>query len=168
MKLILMGAGEDRPGQTKALADAIMAAGGNWLESHFARLGSKYIGSVLVEIPDEKLPALKEAAGKMAAVDFTVTIVGSADEAVPAGRSVSLEVVGADRPGIIQEVSTALASRNFNIEELESRTEAGAMFGETLFRAKARVLVPEGESIQVVREALELISGEIMVDIEEG
>lgn len=168
MKLILMGAGEDRPGQTKALADAIMAAGGNWLESHFARLGSKYIGSVLVEIPDDRLEALKEAAGKMAAVDFTVTIVGSADDSEPVGRPMTVEVVGADRPGIIQEVSAALASRHVNIEELESRTEAGAMFGETLFRAKARVLVPEGESIQLVREALEQISGEIMVDIDEG
>jgi len=53
--VILTAVGEDRPGLTQSLADAIHQAGGNWLESHFARLGGQYVGSVLVELPGERL-----------------------------------------------------------------------------------------------------------------
>ena len=36
---VLSVVGSDRPGLTKALATAVLSAGGNWLESHLSRLG---------------------------------------------------------------------------------------------------------------------------------
>ena len=47
-RVILSAAGCDRPGLTRSLAEAVLAAGGNWLESHLSRLGGRYVGSVLV------------------------------------------------------------------------------------------------------------------------
>ena len=47
---VLSVVGSDRPGLTKALASAVLSAGGNWLESHLSRLGGLYVGSVLVEL----------------------------------------------------------------------------------------------------------------------
>lgn len=38
--LILSVIGSDRPGLTQALADAVLSAGGNWLESHLSRLAA--------------------------------------------------------------------------------------------------------------------------------
>ena len=49
--LVLSVVGSDRPGLTKALAAAVLSAGGNWLESHLSRLGGLYVGSVLVDLP---------------------------------------------------------------------------------------------------------------------
>ena len=49
--LVLSVVGSDRPGLTRALAAAVLSAGGNWLESHLSRLGGLYVGSVLVELP---------------------------------------------------------------------------------------------------------------------
>lgn len=164
VSVILMVVGDDRPGLTRALADAVMAAGGNWLESHLARLGDKYVGSVLVQLPGERLGDLKSAASKIGAVGFDVRILPASDEARPAGQPLSFELVGRDRPGIVQEVTTALAGVSANIEELETSTEDGAMEGGTLFRARARVTAPEGADLEIVRQALEGISGEIMVD----
>ncbi|MDG2002755.1 MAG: ACT domain-containing protein [Novosphingobium sp.] len=165
--MILMAVGDDRPGLTRSLADAIVETGGNWLESHFARLGGKFVGSVLVELSEERVPQLEQAAGAMDAAGFSVSLVPSGKAETPFGRSLSFELVGKDRPGIVQEVAAALASLEVNIEELKSGTEAEAMSGEKLFRASARAQVPDGTSVAQVRDALEHISGEIMVDFED-
>lgn len=162
-----MAVADDRPGLTQSLADAIVEAEGNWLESHFATLGGKYVGSVLVELPAEKLDQLEESAGRMDASGFRVSVLPAARGVTPGGQPLRFELVGKDRPGIVREVSTALASLGVSIDDLETGTEEGAMFGGTLFRAKARVLVPKGTALDDVRHALENISGEIMVDIED-
>ena len=165
--MILMAVGDDRPGLTRSLADAILEAGGNWLESHFARLGGKFVGSVLVDLPDRQVIQLEQAAAAMDAAGFHVSLMPSADADRPQGRPLRFELVGRDRPGIVQEVAAALAGLDVNIEELESGTETGAMSGEKLFRARARVQVPEGTPLARVQDALERISGEIMVDFED-
>lgn len=167
MEVILMAIGDDRPGLTQSLADAIVEADGNWLESHFATLGGKFIGSVLVDLPEDKVALLEEAAGRMDATGFRVSVLPTATGLVPSGRPLRFELVGKDRPGIVREVSTALASLGVSIDDLETGTEEGAMFGGTVFRAKARVLVPQGTALEDVRAALEGISGEMMVDIED-
>jgi glycine cleavage system regulatory protein len=55
--VILTVVGSDRPGLTQAIAEAVTAAEGNWLESHLATLAGKYVGSVLVEVPTAMLRA---------------------------------------------------------------------------------------------------------------
>lgn len=166
MKVILIAVGDDRPGLTQSLADAIVTAGGNWLDSHFARLGGKYVGSVLVDLPEDGLETLEKAATGTEALGFQVTIVPSAGEADAAGRRLTFDLVGKDRPGIVQEVTTSLARLGVNIDDLETRTEASAMSGGMLFRARARLILPDGASLEEVQDVLEGISGEIMVDFE--
>lgn len=167
MEVILTAIGDDRPGLTQSLADAIVAADGNWLESHFATLGGKFIGSVLVDLPEDKVALLEEEAGRMDATGFRVGVLPTAAAPAPAGRPLAFALVGKDRPGIVREVSTALASLGVSIDDLETGTEEGAMFGGTLFRAKARVLVPASTPLEDVRAVLEDISGEMMVDFDD-
>lgn len=167
MQLILMAVGDDRPGLTRSLADAIVEAGGNWLESHFARLGGKFVGSVLVELPDDRVSQLESAVSAIDAAGFHVTLTPSLDQPLAEGAELSFELVGRDRPGIVQEVSAALAKLEVNIVELESSVEAGAMSGEKLFRARARVQLPDRVTLESLQAELERISGEIMVDFED-
>ena len=54
-----------------------------------------------------------------------------------------LEIVGQDRPGIVREISHALASFGINVEELQTECASAAMSGETLFKARARLSLPE-------------------------
>ena len=164
--VILTVVGSDRPGLTQALADAVLVAGGNWLESHLAQLGGKYVGSVLVELPAGRLQDLEEAVRQIDAAGLSVTILdAAAPEAAPPGRPLTLDLVGQDRPGIVAEVSAVLADLNVNIEDLATSVEAGAWSGVRLFRARARLLVPDATSDDELRHALERISGEIMVDV---
>jgi glycine cleavage system regulatory protein len=161
--VILTVIGSDRPGLTEALAAAVLAAGGNWLESHLSRLGGQYVGSVLVELPGEALGRLRDAVGHIEAAGLKVEI-SAAGDAKPTGTPLDFALVGQDRPGIVREVSAALARLGVNIEELETSTEDGAQSGNRLFKAAAHLLVPPGVSRADVQAALEAISGEIMVD----
>lgn len=163
-KVILSAVGSDKPGLTRALADAVFAAGGNWLESHLSRLGGKYVGSVLVELEEDALPALETA---MAGIDdsgLRVSIVPAGDEPDAMAESLSIEVVGQDRPGIVRQVTTVLAGIGVNIEDFATQIDRGAESGALIFRAQARLTLPPGLSRDALQTALEDISGEIMVD----
>ena len=162
--VILTVVGSDRPGLTQALADAVLAAGGNWLESHLSRLGGKYVGSVLVELPEEGLAKLEETARAIDAVGLKVAVVGADAEPQAAGTALQLDLVGQDRPGIVREVTTVLAGLGVNIEDFVTSRENSSMSGALLFRASARLMVPDGTHPDEVQNALERISGEIMVD----
>lgn len=163
-RIILTVLGSDRPGLTQALADAVLAAGGNWLESHLSHLGGKYVGSVLVDLPEGRVAALEQEIRKVDASGLQVAIVFAGDEPEAPSGGLWIELVGQDRPGIVREVTSVLSGLRVNIEELSTGTEHGAWSGEPLFRAKARLSLPAGLSVDRVQEALEAISGEIMVD----
>lgn len=163
-QVILVVSGSDRPGLTKALADAVHAAGGNWLESHLSRLGGKYVGSVLVELNAAALPALEAGVRGVDAAGLRVALVPAENAPAPDGEEVTVELVGQDRPGIVREVTTVLATLGVNIDSLTTGTERGSWSGESLFRAEARVTLPEGVGRDRVQAALEAISGEVMVD----
>lgn len=164
--VILTVVGSDRPGLTRAIADAVYAAGGNWLESHLSRLGGKYVGSVLVELPEERLDELEKAARGIDAFGIKVDIIGAAKTDERTGQSLTIEIVGQDRPGIVREVTTALAGLEVNIEDFTTAIEGSAWSGAPLFKGKVKLLIPEDLSTDKVREALEGISGEIMVDFD--
>jgi glycine cleavage system regulatory protein len=162
-RVILTVVGSDRPGLTQALADAVLAAGGNWLESHLARLGGKYVGSVLVELAPERRAELEAACRAVDSAGLQVTLV-EAGPAEERATTVSLELVGRDRPGIVREITAALAALQVNIEELDTALEREAWSGESLFRLRAELATPPSVTLDAVRDALEAISGEIMVD----
>lgn len=164
-RVILTVIGSDRPGLTAALAEAVLTAGGNWLESHLARLAGRYVGSVLVEIPPEQLVALHKAVAAVDADGLNVTLVDAGDAVAPAGTRLSLQLVAQDRPGIVNELAKALSPLNVNIESLETTVEDGAWSGARLFRADVMASLPDGVSEAEVQAALEGVSAEIMVDL---
>jgi len=163
-RVILSVLGSDRPGLTRALADAVFGAGGNWLESHLSRLGGKYVGSVLVELDEARLPELEAAARAVDASGLHVVIGPAGDGPAAPGEALAIEVTGQDRPGIVRQVTTVLAGLGVNIEDFESRIDNGAESGALIFRGEARLTLPQGLARDAVQEALEAISGEIMVD----
>lgn len=163
-RVILSAVGSDRPGLTQSLADAVFAAGGNWLESHLSRLGGKYVGSVLVELDGDRLPELEAAVRGVDAGGLHVALLPAGDEPAPTGETLLVEAVGQDRPGIVRELTTVLAELGVNIEDFASATRRGAESGALLFQASARLTLPQDLSRDAVQDALEAISGEIMVD----
>ena len=102
---------------------------------------------------------------KVDASGLQVTIVPAGEQDGAGGTPLWIELVGQDRPGIVREVTGALVPLGVNIEDFSSGTDNTAWSGELLFRARARLAIPAGVTLDAVREALEGISGEIMVDL---
>lgn len=165
--LVLSVAGSDRPGLTKALAAAVLSAGGNWLESHLSRLGGLYVGSVLVELDSAKVEALRSAVSAVDAAGLEVRIA-PAGEATVAGETLEFSLVGQDRPGIVNQVTASLSQLGANIETFETWLSPEAYSGAQLFHMAAHLRLPEGLKATAVQDALEAISGEIMVDVAVG
>jgi glycine cleavage system regulatory protein len=76
-----------------------------------------------------------------------------------------LELLGLDRPGLVREVSRLLAQAGINVEELSTDRSSAPMSAEMMFRARARLHVPPGVDIAVVRTGLERLAGDLMVEI---
>lgn len=160
--------GEDRPGIVEQLADVIEQQGGNWLEGKLSQLGGKFAGLVMVSCPDSTdndalRTALTEALGETCAI--TVTASGEAT-APTAGRDLSLRILGPDRPGIVREVSRALAERSINVVRLHSDVESAPMSAELLFRAAIEARVPEGTDVSQLAEQLDEVANQMTLEID--
>lgn len=162
-RYVLTVTGSDRPGLTSELSQAVLAASGNWKEGHLSRLGGLYVGSVLVEVPPEKVATLEDA---VQSVDggLNVRVAPAGENPQGDGAHLLFELVGQDRPGIIREVTSVLAKLGANIEKLSSGEKTGAWAGEHLFHAEVTATLPSGVSPEDAQAALEDISSEIMVD----
>lgn len=163
--LVLSVVGSDRPGLTQALAGAVLSVGGNWLESQLSQLGGLYVGSVLVELEAGGIDGLRAAVGAIDAQGLEVRIAPAIDAPAPAGETLQFDVVGQDRPGIVNQVTSALSALHANIETFESWLSTEAHSGLPLFHMTARLRLPGGLGAGAVQAALEAISGEIMVDV---
>jgi glycine cleavage system regulatory protein len=164
--LVLSVVGSDRPGLTKALAAAVVKAGGNWLESHLSLLGGLYVGSVLVE---GDAAALRAAAGAVDAEGLEVRVAPAMERAAgAAGETLEFSLVGQDRPGIVNQVTAAVSALGANIETFKTWLSKESHSGAALFHMAANLRLPEGLDAGRVQAALEAISGEIMVDISLG
>lgn len=163
--VILSVVGSDRPGLTDALARAVLAAGGNWLESHLSQLGGLYVGSVHVALTSDDVETLREAVRAVDAQGLEVRIAPAADAGPVTGELLNLDLVGQDRPGIVRQVTAVLSELAVNIETFDTRIAAEPHSGGALFHMDARLRLPPGVSAAEVQSALEDISAEVMVDI---
>ena len=163
--LVLTLIGPDRPGLVEAVAEPIAAHGGNWLESRMAHLAGQFAGILRVEVPDAKAAALAEALRRLEARGLRVTVESAPGAVSLPRRTLVVDLVGLDRPGIVHEISRVLAQRGVNIEELVTDRTPAPMSAELLFRSRARVNVPEGLDAAELRSRLERLAQDLMVQV---
>ncbi|NMO00314.1 amino acid-binding ACT protein [Gordonia sp. TBRC 11910] len=163
--LVLSVIGDDRAGLVSALADAIATNGGSWDRSQLARLAGKFAGIVVVTVPGGDAERLIAA---VTALDGLLEVeVHDGDAAPsPAWTSLHIELLGNDRPGIVQEISTALSTSGASIEHMTTGTREAPMAGGLLFEAQFDVRVPPGTELAAVRADLELLAAELLVDLD--
>ena len=158
--------GRDRPGLVRSLSERIAACGGNWLESRMARLAGQFAGILLVDVPEAEVDHLVADLDALAAEGLRATVErGIGEEPAAPHHALLLELVGHDHPGIVRNIAQALAGRKVNIEELTTRVVSGSFSGERLFEAEARLRVPADVSAEELRDTLERLANELMVDI---
>ena len=163
--LIMTVLGNDRPGLVSALADAVACHGGNWLESRMARLAGQFAGIARIECPAESVDAL---IAELQSPDHSgLTVLAVREDVVEAAarRTLIVDVVGNDRPGIVRELSAAVAKAGGNIEELTTGLESAPMSGHPMFRAHGVVSIPENTATEILTAAIECLGGDLTVDV---
>jgi glycine cleavage system regulatory protein len=165
--LVLTVLGDDHPGIVEALARVIADGGGSWDRSHMSRLAGKFAGIVEVTVEEgahrRVIVALEELSSG-GALEVTVEIADSVEE-LPQTQ-LALHLLGSDRPGIVHEISGAMAALGVGIVELETETTSAPMAGELLFAARVVLQAPPDIEVDRVRAAIEELANELMVDVE--
>jgi len=163
--LVLTLIGPDRPGLVESVAERVTAHGGNWLESRMARLAGQFAGILRAEVPADALEPLKGALQALEGQGLRVMVGGPETAAPGETTAMELQAVGQDHPGIVRDIARVLARHAVNIEELATDRLSAPMAGGLLFRAQARLHVPAGVDARRLREDLERIANDLMVDL---
>lgn len=167
--VVLSVLGDDRPGLVDAVAQVVSDHGGSWDRSHMSRLAGKFAGIVVVTIADERAQSLIDGLDPIRAdglLEVTASIAADPEQATPSSDPIELQLVGADRPGIVREIASVLASNDVSIVELVTATTSAPMAGEPLFEATLSLSVPPDLDLDTLRTALEALANELMVDID--
>ena len=164
--LVMTIIGPDRPGLVESVASLVRQHQGNWLESRMSRLGGQFAGILRVAVPADAEAALTGALQDLATRGLAVVV--QPDQPSPPSDQASmrqLEIIGQDRPGIVQQIASALAKHGINVEELETECVSAAMSGETLFKARAELRVPANANIAALKAELEKIASDLIVEV---
>ena len=165
--LVFTFVGADKPGLVEKLSQTVAAHGGNWLESRMSELAGQFAGIVKVEVSTDKAVALRTALLGLCEPQFSVVVAESVGESSAGNfRQLRLTIVGNDRPGIMREVSHALAARNISVSEMDTSITSAPMSGDPLFEATARIQVPQALDLDELNAQLDTIANALTVHID--
>ena len=158
---------DDQPGRVKLLSHTVVTHGGNWLESRMSCLAGKFVGIVRIQIAKHKLDDLTQALQALQQQGFHIVVeeFGAAATTAAKQQALSITIVGQDRPGIVHEISQALAQHQINVTELRSDVKNAPLSGEPLFEATADAHVPSALNLDQLNEELEAVANALNIDI---
>lgn len=163
--LVMTVIAADRPGLVDVISGVITEYEGNWLESRMSRLGGQFAGILRVEMPAGREEGFIKALQALEAQGMNLVVHKDPSHDWVGGEAHQLEVVGHDRPGIVRQIAHALVGHGVNVEEFSSEVVSAPMSGEPLFKACAKVRLPEGCDLTELRLELEKIAADLIVEL---
>ena len=165
--LVLTIVADDKPGIVESIATVVAHEGGNWLESRMAQMAGKFAGIVRVDIAAAQQDNLLT---ELAALRRLGILIHAEPCHVTDSRTrkldFSVSVIGNDRPGIVKEVRQCIARSGVNVLEFISNCDSAEMSATALFKAEAHCQAPDTFDLDALREQLESLSNDLMVDIQ--
>ena len=164
--IVLTVIANDQPGIIETVSNTLHNHGGNWTQSSMSSLAGQFAGILLASVPEENTEAcLAELRALESRGLRIITHVSGAEIDTGETHQYVLELVGNDRPGIVHDITRVLAEHKVSVVDFETAVEAASMGGGELFRAVAKLMVPEGSDIFALESELEDIANDLMVDI---
>ena len=166
-KIIITLFAKDRPGVIRELSDTVLANKGNWLESSLSRLCGQFTGIVHIEVASENKAGLLKALDKLAQTGINVTVqkFQEVEDESDSFEALQILVEANDRQGLVEEIATALADEDINIENMDTECESASMAGYNIFRAHMFLALPEGMTEDQLENVLENVSDDLMVSV---
>jgi len=145
MNLAVTAIGRDRPGIVAAITSALLEAGGNVDDSQMSILHGQFAVMLIVSVPEDA--SLDSIGARLDQVGREFDLGGitvSPVEGLDRGKGPThvLTVYGADRPGIVHDTASTLASLGVNITDLRTRRTGDA--DSALYTLMVEVSVPDG------------------------
>ena len=162
---ILTVLGDDRPGLVSALSGPIKAHGASWERSQLSHLAGKFAGIVVVSVANHRYDALVAELTALGSQGLQITLERTDGPVERESLRLILELLGADRPGIVAEISASLADRGVSIEELSTDVHEAPMSGGMIFEARAVLDAPLTTNTEALRSVLEDLADELMVEL---
>ncbi|BDV41090.1 amino acid-binding protein [Geotalea uraniireducens] len=161
--------GKDRPGIVAGATGALYRLGCNIEDSSSTMLGGEFSMILIVghDKPFTKAKLLEgfKALGEEMGLTVSVRPL-SRDESLhraPEGELCMISVYGSDRPGIVYRVARALADRQVNITDLNTKLIGTEQ--EPVYVMMLEAAIPEGLSVDDVAMLLDEIKKELNVEI---
>ncbi len=84
----------------------------------------------------------------------------------PAKRqTLVVDVMGNDRPGIVRDLTAAIANAGGNVEELTTGLESAPMSGHPMLRAHGVISTHESSTTEAITAAIESLGADLTVDV---
>ncbi|HBE22042.1 MAG TPA: hypothetical protein DDW21_00990 [Verrucomicrobiales bacterium] len=163
--LVMTILGADRTGLVRSIAAIIQEHKASWQESRMARLAGQFAGILRVECPEESLETLIEALSSLNNQGICINVIREEAIVLERPKILSIDVVGNDRPGIVHQMTLAIAESGGNVEELVTGLESAAMSGHLIFRASGKVSFSSLSDEAQLRRAIESLSDDLSVEI---
>ena len=157
--------GPDRPGIVAEVSDIVAQHQGNWMESHMANLAGQFAGIVQVQVEPANKAPLSDALRALSEQGLQISIAEPTVNTVESCHSLDIEILGRDHPGIIQDITQALAAINVTINAMQTECFSGSMSGGDMFKGTLTVGVPEDMAFELLEERLHQVSNDLLVDL---
>ncbi|SIN73657.1 glycine cleavage system protein R [Salinivibrio sp. ES.052] len=155
--------GPDRAGLVDHISHTVFAHHGSWQASRLSQLAGQFAGIIHVSVSDTYADALVHA---LRALDSLQLLITDATPVSPSPITHTLSVTGNDRRGIVQTLSQLLAAHGVTINKLNTQTQSAANTGGQIFIADFYLTVPDKADINILHEALETLSDDLIVDFD--
>lgn len=161
--LVISIMGKDKPGLVDSLAKCVYKHQGNWQGSSFAHMAGMFTGFVEVHVSEDEKQNLIDALDSIK--DLSVQSVAVATSGEINSTKLTVDVMGNDKTGIVQELTSVLNQFNLNIVTFSSHCESAPNWGSLIFKAKAEIAVPADFDDDALQDALEALANDLVVDI---
>lgn len=158
-RFLISAEAADRPGVVAALTGGLYREGWNIEDASMTRLAGRFAMFLVVAVP----PTVERDAVRESAMSGLPGLVVDVHEAIPPmpiaeqGERWAVTVYGADRPGIVAEVTGLLAEHGVNIDELGTRTVGRS------YTMLVEATVPEAVDTDALEAALDALAGRLDV-----
>ncbi len=165
-QIVLTFMAPDKPGLVDRIAGIVSSNRGNWLESRLAHMAGQFTGIVRIVVGKDHAEQLCAALEALQSEDFKLSLESTQPEQTEHhGVAQQIDVVGIDRPGIVKELSSALAKHHINVTHMSSDVRSAPMTGEPLFEAKLQINCPENLNHDQFEDEIAEVANELDVDI---
>ena len=159
-QLVLTALGPDRPGIVDTISKYIFKHNGNIEDSRMAVLGSEFAMIMLITGGRDTIAAIRENTAEIedqAGISIVVKetrIRSKPKDIVP----YKITVTCLDHPGIVQQISSLIASKSINIEAMDTESYEAPISGSQLFKFEAILSIPASKPISGLKNELERLA----------